>query len=295
MHTVGLTNVVHDGDMRMVERCRCARLLIKPRQPLAIGAKLRGQHLDRHLATQTRIRGQPHLAHAASAELLEDLVGSESGSGFHGARGYVGPGIHHKTRVHPECAEMSAYARSPALIHLAPPLRAPSNRLLGLPPTIRRPAVKDVLRTPEERFIGVPDFPWAPNYIADLRDYEGLRMHLIDEGSPWSDQVFLCLHGEPTWSFLYRKMIPVFLEAGGRVVAPDFFGFGRSDKPVNDRVYTFDSNGNARVGFLLSGRQCGSVGVDHLRVVGEAGTRCRAGQRARRGYENPLVLSSSCT
>ena len=80
--------------------------------------------------------------------------------------------------------------------------------------------MKDVLRTPEERFIDLPDFPWAPNYVQDLRDYEGLRMHLIDEGPPWSDQVFLCLHGEPTWSFLYRKMIPVFLEAGGRVVAP---------------------------------------------------------------------------
>ena len=110
--------------------------------------------------------------------------------------------------------------------------------------------MKDVLRTPEERFIAVPDFPWAPNYVQDLRDYEGLRMHLIDEGSPWSDQVFLCLHGEPTWSFLYRKMIPTFLEAGGRVVAPDLFGFGRSDKPVDDRVYTFDFHRNALIALI---------------------------------------------
>ncbi len=110
--------------------------------------------------------------------------------------------------------------------------------------------MKDVLRTPEERFIDVPDFPWAPNYVEDLRDYEGLRMHLIDEGSPFSDQVFLCLHGEPTWSFLYRKMIPEFLAVGGRVVAPDFFGFGRSDKPVNDRVYTFDFHRNALIALI---------------------------------------------
>lgn len=101
------------------------------------------------------------------------------------------------------------------------------------------------LRTPEERFIDVPDFDWPPNYVEDLRGYEGLRMHLVDTGPPRSEQLFLCLHGEPTWSFLYRKMIPVFLAAGGRVVAPDFFGFGRSDKPVDDGVYTFDFHRDA--------------------------------------------------
>ena len=80
--------------------------------------------------------------------------------------------------------------------------------------------MSDVLRTPEERFVNVPDFPWAPNYVEDLAGYEGLRMHLIDEGSPWAEHVFLCLHGEPTWSYLYRKMIPTLLDAGLRIVAP---------------------------------------------------------------------------
>lgn len=69
-------------------------------------------------------------------------------------------------------------------------------------------------------------------------------MHYIDEG-PRDAPVFLCLHGEPTWAYLYRKMIPVFLEAGGRVVVPDFFGFGRSDKPVADDVYTWDFHRDA--------------------------------------------------
>lgn len=74
-------------------------------------------------------------------------------------------------------------------------------------------------------------------------------MHYVDEG-PEDAPVFLCLHGEPTWSYLYRKMIPVFTESGARVVAPDFFGFGRSDKPVDDDVYTFDFHRGALLGFI---------------------------------------------
>jgi len=97
----------------------------------------------------------------------------------------------------------------------------------------------EVLRTPERRFAGLSRFPWAPRYLEGLPGYEGLRMHHIDEGPSDAEHIFLCLHGEPTWSYLYRKMIPVFLESGARVIAPDFFGFGRSDKPVEDAVYTF--------------------------------------------------------
>jgi pimeloyl-ACP methyl ester carboxylesterase len=97
----------------------------------------------------------------------------------------------------------------------------------------------DALRTPEERFADLPDFPWAPRYIDDLPGYEGLRCAVIDEGPKAGAPTFLCLHGEPTWSFLYRRMIPVFLASGARVVAPDLFGFGRSDKPVDDAVYGF--------------------------------------------------------
>lgn len=97
----------------------------------------------------------------------------------------------------------------------------------------------DILRTPEQRFAGLPGFDFAPHYLDDLHGFEGLRVHYLDEGPAEAD-VFLCLHGEPTWSYLYRRMLPVFVDAGFRVVAPDLFGFGRSDKPVDDEVYTFD-------------------------------------------------------
>ena len=95
------------------------------------------------------------------------------------------------------------------------------------------------LRTPEDRFDSLPDFPWEPEYIDDLPGYEGLRLAYIDEG-PVDATPVLCLHGEPSWGFLYRKMIPVFLEAGYRVIAPDFYGFGRSDKPTEDSDYTWE-------------------------------------------------------
>jgi len=98
----------------------------------------------------------------------------------------------------------------------------------------------EALRTPEERFSILPNFPYQPKYIDDLPGYESLRMAYIDEGPVDAKTVFLCLHGEPTWSYLYRKMLPIFTAAGHRVVAPDLFGFGRSDKPVRDEAYTFD-------------------------------------------------------
>jgi haloalkane dehalogenase len=97
----------------------------------------------------------------------------------------------------------------------------------------------EILRTPEERFANLPAFAFAPHYLENLPGYEGIRVHYLDEGSPAAKHVFLCLHGEPTWSYLYRKMIPVFTDAGHRSVAPDFIGFGRSEKPVDDGVYTF--------------------------------------------------------
>jgi haloalkane dehalogenase len=89
-----------------------------------------------------------------------------------------------------------------------------------------------VYRTRPERFEGLPDFPFAPHYL----DLDGLRLHYLDEGT--GDPV-LCLHGEPTWSFIYRKMIPT-LARSARVLAPDYLGFGRSDKPTDVGWYTFD-------------------------------------------------------
>jgi pimeloyl-ACP methyl ester carboxylesterase len=108
----------------------------------------------------------------------------------------------------------------------------------------------DVLRTPDERFNSLPDFPFAPHYLEDLKGYEGLRMHYLDEGPPDAGDTYLCLHGEPTWSFLYRKMIPEFSAAGKRVVALDYFGFGRSDKPLEDEVYQFDFHRGSIIAFI---------------------------------------------
>lgn len=110
--------------------------------------------------------------------------------------------------------------------------------------------MEEVLRTPEERFVELPDFPYYPVYIDDLRGFEGLRMHYVDEGPDDGEHVFLCLHGEPTWSYLYRRMLPVITGAGHRVLALDFFGFGRSDKPVEEDVYTFDFHRNALISFI---------------------------------------------
>jgi haloalkane dehalogenase len=98
----------------------------------------------------------------------------------------------------------------------------------------------EILRASNDRFANLPGFPFAPHYIDDLRGYEGIRIHYLDEGPRTAKHVFLCLHGQPTWSYLYRKMIPVFVATGARAVAPDFIGFGRSDKPAEDATYTFN-------------------------------------------------------
>ena len=96
------------------------------------------------------------------------------------------------------------------------------------------PIITKVLRTPENRFSSLPDFPWMPHYV----QLAELRVAYIDEG-PRDAPVVLLLHGEPTWSFLYRKMIAVLLLAGYRVVAPDLVGFGRSDKPARKADYSY--------------------------------------------------------
>jgi len=97
----------------------------------------------------------------------------------------------------------------------------------------------DILRTPDDRFADLPDFPFAPHY-AEIPDLEGgtLRVHYIDEG-PADAPVVLLMHGEPSWSYLYRHMIPVLFQAGLRCVAPDLVGLGRSDKPTKMTDYTY--------------------------------------------------------
>lgn len=92
----------------------------------------------------------------------------------------------------------------------------------------------EILRTPDERFANLPDYPFAPHYI----EVGGLRIHYVDEGSAQGQSVLL-LHGEPSWSYLYRKMIPGIVGAGYRAIAPDLVGFGRSDKPTQREDYTY--------------------------------------------------------
>lgn len=108
----------------------------------------------------------------------------------------------------------------------------------------------ETVRTPDARFENLPGFPYAPQYLDDLPGYEGLRVHYVDEGPQDAERVFLCLHGEPTWAYLFRRMIPVFVESGARVIAPDWLGFGRSDKPVDDAVYGFHFHRNMMLAFI---------------------------------------------
>ena len=107
----------------------------------------------------------------------------------------------------------------------------------------------EALRTPDDRCADLPGFAYAPSYIEDVPAGSGLRMAYVDEG-PADAPVVLCLHGEPSWGYLYRKMIPVFLDAGLRVVVPDLIGFGRSDKPINDGDYTFDLHRDSLLAFV---------------------------------------------
>ena len=103
-----------------------------------------------------------------------------------------------------------------------------------------------VLRTPDERFAALPGYSFAPHC---LEGPGGRRMHYLDEGAR-NAPVALCLHGQPTWSYLYRKMAPAFVAAGLRVIAADFFGFGRSDKPEEEASYTFDFHRRSMVALI---------------------------------------------
>ncbi len=122
----------------------------------------------------------------------------------------------------------------------------------------------DVLRTPEARFAGLPDFGYAPHYV-EVDDGEGgrLRVAYLDEGSP-AAPVVLLMHGEPSWSFLYRSMLPPLVAAGLRVVAPDLVGFGRSDKPSKTTDYSYERH----VGWM---RQAllDEVGLTGITLVGQ--------------------------
>jgi haloalkane dehalogenase len=103
------------------------------------------------------------------------------------------------------------------------------------------------LRTPDSCFANLPGYPFQPRYT----EVDGLRIHYVDEGPPSAPPI-LCLHGEPSWSYLYRKMIPVFAAAGFRAIAPDLVGFGRSDKPARREDYTYQRHVDWMKGLLAA-------------------------------------------
>jgi len=128
----------------------------------------------------------------------------------------------------------------------------------------------EVLRTPDERFDALPDYPFAPHYV-EIPDGAGgsLRVHYLDVGPP-SGPAVLLMHGEPSWSFLYRSMIPVLVDAGLRAIAPDLVGFGRSDKPAARTDYTYQRHVDWMSSFLeaIDLRDATLVGQDWGGLIG---------------------------
>ena len=110
------------------------------------------------------------------------------------------------------------------------------------------PPATNVLRTPDERFAALPGYAFAPNYT----QHAGYRIHYLDEGPRDAAVTVLALHGNPAWSYLHRHMIPVFTQAGLRVVAPDLIGFGRSDKPADEAAHSFDLHRQMLLDFVLT-------------------------------------------
>ena len=116
----------------------------------------------------------------------------------------------------------------------------------------------DVLRTPDEQFTNLSGYNFAPHYV----EVNGLRVHYIDEGSKSGNPVLL-LHGEPSWCYLYRKMIPIIVGAGHRAIAPDLIGFGRSDKPTNKEDYSYQLHVDVITEFVTT------LGLSHITLVGQ--------------------------
>ena len=114
----------------------------------------------------------------------------------------------------------------------------------------------EVFRTPDSRFEQLPGYGFAPHYL----EVDGLRMHYLDEG-PREGSPVVCFHGEPSWAYLYRKMLPPLVAAGHRVIVPDYAGFGRSDKPTDRRWYTFDRHSE------LVAKVLGALDLQHATAV----------------------------
>jgi haloalkane dehalogenase len=121
----------------------------------------------------------------------------------------------------------------------------------------------ELLRTPDERFDNLPGYPFAPHYLeVESGDGGSLRVHYVDEG-PRDAPPVLLMHGEPSWSYLYRKMIPILAVAGHRVIAPDLVGFGRSDKPARPEDYTYQRHVDWMRGVIEK------LDLQHITLVGQ--------------------------
>jgi haloalkane dehalogenase len=152
-----------------------------------------------------------------------------------------------------------------------------------------------VLRTPDERFQDLPDWPYEPHYTeVPSGDGDTLRIHHVDEG-PRDGQIVLCMHGQPTWSYLYRHMIPLLTGAGLRVLAPDLVGFGRSDKPATREDITYQSQVDALTAWLVANDVQGATmvgqdwgGLIGLRLVAENPDRFARVVAANTGLPAPV-------
>lgn len=152
-----------------------------------------------------------------------------------------------------------------------------------------------VVRTPDERFADLPDYPFVPNYVtvAWRAEPAGLRMHYVDEG-PRDAPPVLLMHGQPTWSYLYRKVIPLLAEAGHRVIAPDMVGYGKSDKPTERTDYTVQQHLEWMTDFVraLDLREITVVGQDWGGPIGLGVLAAEPDRFARAVVTNTILHTS---
>lgn len=156
----------------------------------------------------------------------------------------------------------------------------------------------DILRTPDAHFADLEGFDFGPNYLdINAADGTALRIHYLDEG-PADGEVILCMHGQPSWSYLYRKMIPILVDAGYRVIAPDLVGFGRSDKPTEMTDYTYQNHVDWMTAWLI-GLDLSQLtlvcqdwgGLIGLRLAGENPERFKRLVIANTGLPNTRSIS----
>lgn len=159
-----------------------------------------------------------------------------------------------------------------------------------------------ILQTPDERFSSLPDWPYQPIYTminaTSAAEAVTLRVHHIDTGTATSGETVLCMHGEPSWSYLYRKMISRFVAAGHRVVAPDLVGFGRSDKPAETRDYTYERhvdwmsqwlvNNDFRNLTLVCQDWGGLIGLRLVGAIMSGGCKIKLTDDVRAAYDAPF-------